>query len=110
MDKLELSKFITLKQLAISCSDSLSDILTSSMHITWANLQPRSMLAVLFGMLMVLACPPGFSQDNSHTQAADDPLVTMLPHSQTSGYWVSGQSNIIIQAHPSFDANYSGPN
>jgi len=80
------------------------------MQITLANLQLRSMLAVLFGVLMVLVCLPGFSQDNRHTQAADDPLVTMLPHSQTSGYWVSGQSNIIIQAHPSFDAKYSGPN
>jgi len=68
------------------------------MQITLANLQLWSMLAVLFAVLMVLGCPPGFSQDNRHTQAPDDPLVTMLRHSQTSGYWVSGQSNIIIQA------------
>src|SRR5580765_8681768 len=110
MDELELSKFITPKQFAIRCSDNLSDVLMSSMQITLANLQIRSMLAVLFGVLMLWMCPPGFSQDNRNTQAPDDPLVTMLPHSQTSGYWVSGHSNIIIQAHPSFDANYSGPN
>ncbi len=41
---------------------------------------------------------------------ADDPIVTMFAHSQTSRYWVSGQDNIIFQYHPSFDAEYSGPN
>src|SRR5260370_40902337 len=40
----------------------------------------------------------------------DDPLLTMFPHSQTSRWWVSGQDNIIMQWHPSFDAKYSGPN
>ena len=34
----------------------------------------------------------------------------MFPHSQTTRWWVSGQDNIIFQAHPSFDAKYSGPN
>ncbi len=40
----------------------------------------------------------------------DDPSVTLFPHSQTTRYWISGQSNIIFQWHPSFDAKYSGPN
>jgi len=39
----------------------------------------------------------------------DDPSSTWFPHSQTSRYWVSGQSNVIFQWHPSFDAAYSGP-
>ena len=42
--------------------------------------------------------------------ATDDPAVTMFPHSQTARYWISGQSNIIFQGHPSFDAKYSGQN
>src|SRR5664279_846220 len=42
--------------------------------------------------------------------APDDPVLTMLPHSQTARWWVSGQDNIITQWHPSFDAKYSGPN
>jgi high affinity Mn2+ porin len=41
---------------------------------------------------------------------ADDPVETLFPHSQTSRYWISGQSNIVFQWHPSFDARYSGPN
>jgi len=34
----------------------------------------------------------------------------MFPHSQTSGYWISAQDNIILQWHPAFHADYSGPN
>jgi high affinity Mn2+ porin len=35
---------------------------------------------------------------------------TMFPHSQTARWWVSGQFNSILQAHPDFHAAYSGPN
>jgi high affinity Mn2+ porin len=41
---------------------------------------------------------------------ADDPAVTMFPHSLTARWWVSGQDNIITEWHPSFSAKYSGPN
>jgi high affinity Mn2+ porin len=50
---------------------------------------------------------PSSAPDSSE---AGDPVLTMFPHSQTSRWWVSGQSNIILQWHPSFDAKYSGPN
>src|SRR5579863_2282805 len=48
--------------------------------------------------------------DGSQTQTADDPVVTIFPHSDNSKYWISGQDNIIFQYHPSFHADYSGPN
>jgi hypothetical protein len=38
-----------------------------------------------------------------------DDVVTMFPHSQTARWWVSGQSNVVFQAHPEFHADYSGP-
>ncbi|MCU1296402.1 MAG: Carbohydrate-selective porin [Acidobacteriaceae bacterium] len=44
------------------------------------------------------------------SSVADDPAVTMFPHSATARYWISGQDNIIFQYHPSFYAKYSGPN
>src|SRR5262249_23502484 len=36
--------------------------------------------------------------------------ITIFPHSSTSRFWVSGQVNVIFQAHPGFHAAYSGPN
>ena len=39
-----------------------------------------------------------------------DPEVTMLPHSSTAHYWVSGQANVIFQAHPPFHSPYQGTN
>ena len=41
---------------------------------------------------------------------ADDPAVTMFPHSETARYWISGQTNIIFQFKPSFHAKYTGKN
>lgn len=49
-------------------------------------------------------------QGSGRDASPDDPLVTMFPHSQTARWWVSGQDNIIMQWHPSFEARYSGPN
>jgi hypothetical protein len=40
---------------------------------------------------------------------ASDP-VSLFPHSSTSRYWISGQANVILQWHPAFRAQYSGPN
>jgi len=46
----------------------------------------------------------------SNDASGADPALTMFPHSKTTRWWVSGQDNIIAQWHPSFDAQYSGPN
>ena len=37
-------------------------------------------------------------------------LLTMVPHSESDRYWVSGQMNFISQWHPTFHSPYSGPN
>jgi high affinity Mn2+ porin len=56
----------------------------------------------------------GFGQADDQTSAsadsADPADVILFQHSETSRYWISGQDNIIVQYHPSFDAKYSGPN
>ncbi len=54
---------------------------------------------------------PDSSADQS-TNADHDPSdpVTLFPHSDTSRYWISGQANIVVQWHPTFPAQYSGPN
>ncbi len=37
-------------------------------------------------------------------------MLTMFPHSETWPIWISGQTNIIFQAHPSFHSPYQGVN
>ena len=64
--------------------------------------------ALVWFALVTITITTASGQDQS--ASADDPSVTLFPHSQTARYWVSGQDNIIFQWHPSFDARYSGPN
>ncbi len=37
-------------------------------------------------------------------------VQTIFPHTETRRFWAAGQINAIFQAHPEFDAKYSGPN
>ncbi len=37
-------------------------------------------------------------------------VVTMFPHADKAPYWISGQANIIFQAHPAFHSPYEGTN
>jgi high affinity Mn2+ porin len=39
---------------------------------------------------------------------ADDGTESLLPHSQSTRFWISGQANFIFQTHPDFRALYSG--
>ena len=49
------------------------------------------------------------AQDNG-AQSDEPSPETVFPHSNTARWWVSGQVNIIFQAHSDFYALYSGPN
>jgi len=41
---------------------------------------------------------------------ASDDTPAMLPHFKDTRFWLSGQTNFIIQAHPPFPAPYTGKN
>jgi high affinity Mn2+ porin len=79
---------------------------------------PRFVLALTVALVVMVPQARAQSQSElsasssprDEPSASDDPVVTMFPHSQTTRWWVSGQSNIITQWHPSFDAKYSGAN
>lgn len=65
----------------------------------------------------VLACLPlstcGILAQASPQQAipnAPSAQLTLFPHSDSARYLLSGQANIIFQAHPGFHSPYSGPN
>jgi high affinity Mn2+ porin len=80
-----------------------------------ANLAARGACSLCLAVLLALssgawAQTAGATNSENGDSTADDAVLTMFPHSQTARWWVSGQSNIISQWHPSFDATYSGPN
>lgn len=55
--------------------------------------------------------PPATSQSTSDSSPTpEDTSTTVFPHSDSSRFWISGQANIILQWHPSFPSDYSGPN
>jgi hypothetical protein len=67
---------------------------------------------LLFAAL-VLHCL-ALSHASQAQEGASDPResgpTAVFPHSETARWWVSGQINIVFQAHPDFHALYSGPN
>jgi len=57
------------------------------------------------------ASPASNNEPGSGSVAAiPDDNLTVFPHSQTARWWISGQVNAIMQYHPEFPAQYSGPN
>ena len=58
--------------------------------------------------LQSAGAPSANSKDSTSAPDGSD-RVTVFPHPENSSWWVSGQVNIIFQAHPNFHALYSGP-
>jgi high affinity Mn2+ porin len=63
------------------------------------------MIALLFPLTSAVR-----AQDSKKEEEQDSTPTTVFPHSSTAPWWVSGQINIVFQAHPPFHALYSGPN
>lgn len=49
------------------------------------------------------------AKPSGDTTSQNTPL-TMIPHSDTTRYWISGQANAILQWHAAFPAQYTGTN
>ena len=68
----------------------------------------------MLGLALMAMFATGFGQDAPAADApeppAPDPKATFFEHSQTSKWWISGQANIVFQAHGDFYAKYSGTN
>ena len=71
-------------------------------------LRPSLLLRSAILLLCVLPFAACHAQDNRSEEPPSAP-TTVFPHSDTAPWWVSGQINIIFQAHPDFHALYSGP-
>jgi high affinity Mn2+ porin len=53
---------------------------------------------------------PETDNGGAATPATVDEPATIFEHSSVGRYWISGQANVILQAHPAFWAKYSGTN
>jgi hypothetical protein len=67
-------------------------------------------------LVLLLISVPGSAQLPDTTagqrpvaETGDEAPTTMVPHFPEGRFWISGQNNAIFQAHPPFDAKYSGP-
>jgi high affinity Mn2+ porin len=74
-----------------------------------------SQQAQAYAQLLTLDSQPstlssGATCSMANNDSGDDPLLTMFRHPVSDRIWISGQMNIITQAHPAFYAKYSGPN
>jgi hypothetical protein len=56
------------------------------------------------------ASPTAADASGQRDSAGATPQVTVFPHPDNERWLLSGQANIIFQAHPGFHSPYSGPN
>lgn len=68
------------------------------------------LVALATSLVLMFAVAASHAQSDAPDAPPADPVLTFFPHSQTARWWISGQDNIIFQAHPSFGALYSGAN
>jgi high affinity Mn2+ porin len=69
----------------------------------------RSLLLV--ALMLVTRGQTARAQDTPPTSGSEaPPATTMFSHDEPTAWWLSGQINLIQQAHRSFPAKYTGPN
>ncbi len=63
-------------------------------------------------LIALLACLPLRAQTTPQVAVPDAPApqLTVFPHPDSARYLISGQANIIFQAHPGFHSPYEGTN
>src|SRR5579862_2218428 len=83
-----------------------------SLAVSLASLTAWTQTSVLLDKNESSSLPASDSSQSTtqDTSASNDEPTTMWPHSDSSRYWISGQSNTIFQAHPAFHARYTGVN
>lgn len=72
--------------------------------------QSKSLAALTFLPVLLTLLPSAMAQQSAAT--GESAAVAMFDHSGDHGsrFWVSGQVNVIFQAHPPFRAKYTGEN
>lgn len=74
---------------------------------------------LILALALVSACVPTLhaqtqssweSQDSGNAATSTDSPAAVFPHWEANRFWISGQANVVLQWHPSFRSEYSGPN
>ena len=85
----------------------------TTLRQSWLLLALAAFFAIQRAPLCAQTTPDGLSQlpetPTTQVDAADD-TPTIFPHPETARYLLSGQANIIFQAHAPFHSPYEGPN
>jgi high affinity Mn2+ porin len=76
----------------------------------WPALAQDSAQVPPQGTQLAHVASPETAGDSTSDQSSSDDSLTLLPHPDDTGYWISGQANVVFQWHPSFPAKYTGPN
>lgn len=77
---------------------------------TWELILALALACVCVPQACAQTQPLSQSQDSTNSIGSPDTSLTIFPHSESSRFWISGQSNVILQWHSSFSSPYSGPN
>jgi hypothetical protein len=75
-----------------------------------ANPLPSSPEAKAVAPLLPVDSPANRALGADSVDAANPPVNTIFPHSETLPFWISGQTNFIFQTHPNFHSPYQGTN
>ena len=72
---------------------------------------PGKYVKLWCAVLALLVCVfPAVSLAQRSGSDGATPISTIFPHSDDTRWWISGQLNVILQAHPDFHAEYTGTN
>jgi len=87
-------------------------VLTEFLHHSMLKYLRPILRAMLIPCLIagVTACAQQAETPLQPDADTPQPLLTVLPHNDSSRWLLSGQANIIFQAHPGFHSPYSGTN
>ncbi|WP_158748454.1 carbohydrate porin [Acidobacterium sp. S8] len=88
----------------------LTAILCLTLCSPYASAQSPALLPSAPTPQLVLPISGADAAARQNAEAQKEPDNTVFPHSDTTQWWISGQSNIIFQAHPSFHSPYQGQN
>jgi len=90
--------------------DCIMRLKSSRTRVQVLKLPALGLIFLLLWPLSILTQTPGPTDPGIPSSSNPPDPTTIFDHSGDARYWISGQINLIFQAHPSFPEKYSGEN